>query len=346
MTAALEVLTAHPGVTVQDHGRPGYLAMGVSAAGAADPLALAEAGALLGGSHGGMAIEMAGMGARFRITGAAVTLALTGAPMPARAGERRLDWHGTHRLEPGELLELGAARGGGYGYLSVAGGLSVPRVLGGCGVHRAAGIGRALAPGDRLALGPEGGAAAPGLTLDPLPRFDGGVLRMLAGPQTGLFPAEQIARAQETVFRRDARANRMGARLDHGGAPFGVATHLGITSEAIVPGDIQVLGDGTPFVLLGECQTTGGYPRLGTVISADLVLVAQAPPGSALRLRLVPLAEALAARTALARSLAALPGRVRPRLRDPHQIADLGAYQLIGGVVSGPDPATWEADAP
>ena len=335
MSASLEVLSATPGVTVQDRGRPGWRAQGLSPGGAMDPLALAEGAALLGHDPAMAALEMAGAGGRFAVRRGGLVIALTGAPMAARAGGRRLIWNATHRLEEGDVLEIGGADSGQYGYLSLPGGLDLPERLGGRGAHLSAGLGGPVARGTSLRPLSGGGGRA-NRTLSTVPeRFSSGTIRVLAGAQTDLFSAEERARFEATEFRKDARASRAGARLAFDGAPFRAAHQLDITSEAIVPGDIQLVGDGTPFVLFPECQTMGGYPRLGTVISADLAIVAQAPPGATLRFRFVLLDEALQARRARAVEIAGLPDRIVPLSRDPHDMTDLLSYELISGAISG-----------
>jgi len=198
-------------------------------------------------------------------------------------------------------------------------------------------VGRGLRAGDTLPLG-----ADPGGPVDrvlPLQdRFDGGTLRVLPSLQTALFPDAERARFARTGFRRDPRGNRMGMRMVPEGAGFALGGGLSILSEVISPGDIQIPGDGAPFVLLNECQTTGGYPRIGTVIPCDLPRAAQAAPGAAIRFAFVSRAEALAAERAHRAALEALPKRVTPRLRDPAQMADLLSYNLISGVTAGKEP--------
>ena len=333
--AEFVVQRAGPGVTAQDMGRPGYLAQGLSRGGAVDRLALAEGAALLRQDCGLAAIEIAG--SYLSIEAAApMRIALTGAPMRALCDGASLVWHASHALPPGARLELSGSRGG-YSYLHFGGGIDAPAILGARSAHLAAGIGRMLEAGDRLALGRDQGGAA-GMTLSPQERFDGGVLRMIATPQTGLFPESLRARFADTSFRKDARGNRMGQRLICKGEGFALSSGLSILSEAIVPGDIQITGDGAPFVLLAECQTTGGYPRIGTVLPCDLPKLVQAPAGAELRFAFVTLDEAVAAERAEAARRADLPQSIHPLIRDPHDMADLLAYQLISGVTRGDDP--------
>ena len=330
----LIVERAGPGMLLQDRGRPGWLSRGVSAGGAADVQALAEAAALLG-CEALPAIEMAGAGGRFRVEGGAVTVALTGAPMRAKIGGQPIDWAGTFRLEPGPVLEIGPVTSGSYGYLSVAGGLEVAPFMGARSAHLACGIGARLKDGESFEIGP--GDAPAGLALAPEDRFSGGTIRVLPGPQSELFDDDTRARFYATAFRRGPRGNRMGVGFVHEGAPFATTGALTILSEMTVPGDIQMTGAGEPFVLGPECQSTGGYPRIATVIPSDLARALQAAPGAEVRFEEVTREAALAAWRATCESRAAL--RPAPRYRDPHDIPDLLAYQLIGGIYGG-EPET------
>ncbi|MEQ9257784.1 MAG: biotin-dependent carboxyltransferase family protein [Roseovarius sp.] len=333
MSGALRIHRAGPGLTLQDGGRPGYLALGLSRGGAADPLALAEGAALLGQDAGLAAIEMAGMGGEFEAT-APLRIALTGAPMVATLDGTRLAWNASHSLQPGQRLGIGAAREGIYGYLHVGGGFEAEERLGARSAHLAAGIGAPLDAGESLTTGKDTGTAT-GLCLPQEARFSGGTLRIVASVHTGRFPESLRARFEDTVFQRDPRSNRMAARLASEGEGFGIDIGRAILSEAIVPGDIQITGDGTPFVLMAECQTTGGYPRIGTVLPCDLPRVAQAGPGARLAFRFVTLEEAVAAETRAAEARATLGRRVEPLIRDPASIPDLLSYQLVSGVTAG-----------
>ena len=333
MSRQLIIHRAGPQVTVQDRGRPGLLGQGLSQGGAADPVALAEGAALLRQPASHAALEMAGMGGSFEVT-EDTRIALTGAPMQASIDGQAVAWNASHLLRAGERLEIGAVMRGLYGYLHLGGGVATETVLGARAAHLAAGIGRALRPGDRLPLGDDTRAEV-GMTLDPEPRFAGGLVRITRSMQTHLFAAEMLERFQNTAFKRDARGNRMGARLEFEGAPFAASGQLSILSEVIVPGDIQMTGDGTPFVLLPECQTTGGYPRIGTVIPADLPRVVQAGPGVTLRFEVIDLPDAIEVHRRHIATLAKLPATIRPLLRDPAQMQDLLSYQLISGVISG-----------
>lgn len=335
MSVHLTILRTGPGPTVQDQGRAGYLDMGLSRGGAADRLALVEGAALLGQSESLATLELPGIGGEFQAD-QDVRIALTGARMRAQIDGATAVWNASHLLPAGARLVIGPAVAGSYGYLHVGGGIQDERILGACSAHLTAGIGKPLQAGDRLMIGADAGGAT-GMTFEPEDRLSGGEIRIVASFQTDLFADDELDRLQATAFRRSDRANRMGVRLESDGPGFHVAGGRSVLSEAIVPGDIQITGDGTPFVLMAECQTTGGYPRIGTVLPCDLPKVAQAPAGAALRFRFVLLDEAVAAERAAAQARAALPRALRPLIRDPRSMSDLLSYQLISGAIARQD---------
>lgn len=333
----LILIQTAPGHSIQDLGRSGLRNMGLSRGGAADPLALYEAAALLGHRAPVAALEMAGMGGTFAVT-APTRIALTGAPMRAKIGTRDIQWNASHTLHPGEHLIIGAVTAGTYGYLTAAGGFATPEVLNSRSTHRTAGLTFELQDRMHLPLLPDPNADAAPMGLRPDTRFEGGEVRFIAGPQTDLFGDETLTRFQATTFTRSATANRQGVRLDADAAPFRADMPDGFLSDFILEGDLQMTGDGRPYVLLCECQTIGGYPRIGTVIDADLPRIAQAPMGATLRFRMITLeaADDIAAR--YAKDIAALSRRATPLIRDPATIPDLLSYQLISGMIKGHEP--------
>ncbi|MFD0981417.1 5-oxoprolinase subunit C family protein [Tropicimonas aquimaris] len=335
MSRALIIHRGGPNLTVQDLGRPGYLVSGVSRGGAADRLALAEGAVLLGQPEGLAALEMVGMGGEFEAT-EDMRIALTGAPMRARLDGVRLAWNASHLLPQGARLAIGGAESGSYGYLHVGGGIATPERLGSRSAHLAAGIFGPVHSGCELPVGPDTRAQV-GYRLDPQPRFEGGTVRLVPSLQTERFPEAELKRFQATEFHRDTRGNRMGVRLLFDGPGFHDETGLSVLSEVIVPGDVQITGDGTPFVLLAECQTTGGYPRIGTVLPADLPRVAQASAGTSLRFVFATRQEARAIERAEAQRRAGLRGGLSPLIRQVEDIRDLLAFQLVSGVTAGDD---------
>jgi 5-oxoprolinase (ATP-hydrolysing) subunit C len=331
MMRVLEVVSVGPAVTVQDSGRPGYLAFGLSRGGAADGLALAQGAALLGQDRGCAALEMAGFGGVFAFA-QETRIALSGAPMRATLDGAALVWNASYRVGAGQRLALGAVTAGVYGYLSLGGGIATEPLLGSRAAHLTAGLGRALVAGDRLPLGRDD-ATGVGMALAATDHVGGGLVRILPTAQTGMFAPEDRARFEATAFRRDNLGNRQGVRLAGGGG-FATEGQRSLLSEIVQPGDIQMIGDGVPYVLLAECQTMGGYPRIATVVPDDLPIVAQAAPGDALRFRFVTLEEALADHRRR-RPGEGLTVPLRRLLRDPREMADLLGHQLISGVTDG-----------
>ncbi len=316
-------------LSVQDFGRRGHFASGISVGGAADPMALCEAAALLGGF--GATLEMAGHGGRFSFDQTS-EVALTGAPMRVSVDGKPLIWGAVHRIERGAVLDIGAAEKGVYGYLTPRGGIQSEDLLGSRSVQAGAGIGRAIEAGDALAIG--GGTAAL-VKLRQSDRFSGGLIRFVKGSQSHLFNADTFARFEQSDFKRDLRGNRQGVALAFDGEGFTAEGQLSRVSDFITVGDIQMTGDGRPYVLLADCQTIGGYPRIGTVIPADIPKIAQASAGAPLQFQCISLEEADALHFDPQKETQALRRNVEPILRDPGEIADLLTYQLIGGMIAG-----------
>tara|TARA_B110000908_G_C10264405_1_gene462278 strand:+ start:4786 stop:5826 length:1041 start_codon:yes stop_codon:yes gene_type:complete len=332
MSAALIVRSIGPAAAIQDLGRAGFMSAGLTRGGASDLTALHEGAALLGHAPTCAAVEMAGMGGSFEAT-ADIRIALTGALMDASIDGSNVQWNASHLLPARSVLTIGAARRGNFGYLHVANGFDTPKYLGTRGSHLSAGLGRLVVVGDQLPTCVDTGINV-GLHLVPEQRLDGGKVRFIRSMQSDKFDAATITRFTQTKFRRDPRGNRQGIRMDFEGDGFKANDQLNIVSEVTIAGDIQITGDGTPFVLMHECQTTGGYPRIGTILPADLSKVSQAPIGSTFTFELLTFDEGSAVQARANVVLEKLPKMVKPLLRDVSTIQDLLSYQLISGVVS------------
>ena len=330
-------LTLHqigPNASLQDLGREGYLRFGLSRGGAMDRVAILEAAALLGQGLDLTAIELPSAPVKLGVS-AAQRVALTGAPMLADADGRALQWGASHKLEAGEVLSLRPTGRGLYGYIAFGGGIETDLTLGQRSAHFTGGLGRALQAGDVLLLGDDTKAGEPPRRLKPDARFDGGRLRFVTGPQTGLYSADMLAAFEATRFTKSGHANRQAAKLEHEGAPFAAEGQLGIVSEVIVPGDIQMTGEGEPFVLLAEHQTMGGYPRIGAVIGQDMPRIAQASAGAELWFERISLEEADALYLPEKELLRRIRDVSEPLVRDPREMSDLLSYQLISGMITG-----------
>lgn len=295
----LRILQAGPGATLQDGGRHGYLRYGVTPAGPMDRLAFDTANRALGNAPGTTAIEVGLGGLAFVAEGAPLSVALAGGNFAITQDGRRLPPAVLLRLEPGSVVRIAAGQAGAWCYVALAGAFQLPPMLGSRSTHTRSGFGgiagRGLAPGDRLTLA-EPRALAAGVLEAPWLDRPSDVLRVILGPQDDYFAADQVQAFLDGPWTLSARGDRMayfleGPRLSH-------ARGFNIVSDGVAMGSIQVPGEGQPILLMADRQPTGGYPKIATVIGADLGRVAQARPGSRLRFQPVSIAEAVAARRA------------------------------------------------
>ncbi|MBI5109010.1 MAG: biotin-dependent carboxyltransferase family protein [Rhodocyclales bacterium] len=334
----IEVLAAPLPASIQDLGRPGYRHLGVPLSGALDAEWLALANALTGNPPATAGLEMRLMGPRLRF-GNEVTLGLAGefsAVIDDADGTRRraANWR-SHTLNAGDVLDLGPLRSG-IGYLAVHGGFDVPNVLGSRSTYARASMGglngRTIAAGDRLNIRHDGSETPNPLRLPHAPPLDAGPIRLIAGPQHDYFTDaawDSFVSGEYTVTRD---ADRMGLRLDGPILEHNAALGADIVSDAVAPGAIQVPGDGRPIVLLADCQTVGGYPKIATVIHADVRRLGHLLPGQKLRFTVVSIDEAIAARRCAAQALATCIGGILPVASEYNLDALYGA-NLIDGVI-------------
>ncbi len=350
MSGFIEFVDAGAGVSIQDLGRSGHRAIGVPLAGAADPLLLACANALLAQAEDLAALEVALLGPVVRAIGAPIRLALVGdfAPRLTRddGSTSPIDPWRSLTLQPGEMLAVGPCRCG-IGYLALAGGVDVPLVLGSRSTYARAGLGgvegRAPRAGERLRCG--AGLGGPRQAARPFVHANG-AMRVLPGPQHGSFDDEAWALFVGSNYRVSREADRMGLRLEGPTLKHRAGGGADIVSEAVVPGAVQVPGAGQPIVLGVDAQTIGGYAKIATVIRADLPRLAHARPGSVLRFRAVTRAEALAARLELAASLRDWMRCIGPlRLTGEPEEAALRTGNLISGMIDARPDADADADA-
>jgi antagonist of KipI len=283
----VSVLVLEPGflTTVQDLGRPGHARLGVSAAGAADPVALRVGNRLVGNTPGAPALEMTLLGPTLRFE-RETWVALTGA-----TGETL--WT-ARRVAAGESIACGPCRGGARTYLCLRGGIEVPRVFGSASTHLATGLGgvsgRALRPGDCLAHGGDLRDEPLGRAVDPraIPGYaDEGALRVVDGPQRAWFAEEAAARLESALWDVTEACDRMGIRLS--GGMIARADFREPITEGVALGAIQVTSSGQPIVLFVDHQTTGGYPKIANVIAADLPRLSRLRPRDRLRFARVDL---------------------------------------------------------
>jgi biotin-dependent carboxylase-like uncharacterized protein len=301
----IEILSDTALATVQDLGRTGALRMGVGFAGAMDDLALSAGNLLLGNDETEAAIEVQIfpfalrflMGGVFAITGAACGATLDGAPvLPG--------W--SVAVEAGQILRLGvpgpAAWRGSRAYICVAGGIDVPVVLGSRSTQLRGAFGghqgRALRQHDVVPVGRTDrpvvgfGLIAPAV-VEPLLQDGVPAIRVLKAAEHDLYTADSLEAFWGQPWRITPQSDRYGYRLS--GPSLAMATPIELRSHGIVPGVIQVPQGGQPIVQMRDAQPTGGYPKIGTVIGADLWRLGQAPIGSHIRFVCSDWAEAVAA---------------------------------------------------
>jgi biotin-dependent carboxylase-like uncharacterized protein len=304
MMPALEVLAPGPHTTVQDLGRIGYQDIGVPASGALDRVSLRLANALVGNAPGAPALEMLVQGATLKVLADSVRVALVGCGTDIEIRSerpRRVPAGRSVRLERGEVFRIGPLRDSVCAYLAIEGGPDVPEVLGSASTYVRAGIGglhgRRLLPRDVLPLRlAHVGAHAHRALARPLELALEQPIRVVMGPQAEYFTPEAIDTFLASSYTVSAQADRMGYRLE--GPALVHARGYDIISDGIVTGAVQVPGSGRPIVLMVDNQTTGGYPKIATVISADVPLVARRRPGRAIRFAAVAVEEAESLRRA------------------------------------------------
>ena len=331
MSAIVQIVLAGPGVTLQDSGRWGYLRYGVTQAGPMDALAHEFANRMAGNDPGAAGIEISVGGLDLVVAEAALELAIVapgfrvahdGAPLPSMC---------LVTLAPGEKLSVRAGESGAWAYVAPAGLIDAEPELGSLSMHVRTGVGgTGLKAGDRLNVAEARAGLAEPRALADFRQAGEAPIRIVRGPQDDYFDAANFARFVEGPWRLAARSDRMayaleGPRLEH-------AKGFNIVSDGIALGAIQVPGDGWPFVQMADRAPTGGYPKIGTVIAADLGRLAQMRPGASLSFAAVTVAQAVEAwRQARAAMEAA---GLAPAGASALSSEALLSRNLVGGVVS------------
>lgn len=286
--------------TIQDLGREGYGPMGVSASGAADPVALRLGNRLVGNAESAAALEMTLLGGTFVFPDGGV-MALAGSDFSAKLDGAPVEMWTSIDVKPGQILEAGMTKSGARCYLCVQGGFEVKPFLGSASTHLLSGLGgfegRPLRKGDVLKIATAREAfrtfrkrRVSGRALEKLkPRK---MLRVTDGPQLDWFPDAAQQTFWQSAYRVAEESNRMGVRLE--GPPVQCGSRGEMISEGVSLGAVQIPAAGQPIILFVEQQTTGGYPKIANVISADLHSLGQLRPRDEIRFEHVDLETALA----------------------------------------------------
>jgi antagonist of KipI len=272
--------------TVQDLGREGFGPLGVSPSGAADPISLRLGNRLVGNPDYAAALEMTLLGGTFLFPESAI-LALSGSDFGATLDNVPIDPWMSFEALPGQTLRCGPTRSGARSYLCVEGGIAVKSFLGSSSTHIMSSLGgfegRPLRKGDVLSIASISGPyrrrrVAPHILSRLLPRK---LLRCTPGPQSESFPESSQHVFYNSAYLVAEESNRMGLRLEGPSVP--VSSGGDMITEGVSLGAIQVPGGGSPIILFVEQQTTGGYPKIANVISADLASVGQLRPRDEIR---------------------------------------------------------------
>jgi antagonist of KipI len=316
-----ELRVIKPGLltTVQDRGRWGFQSRGVSVAGPMDAYALRLANALVGNGDDTATLEVTWIGPVLEFVDERV-IAVSGAEFDVAVDGRTVPSNRPFAVAPGSQLTFGRRLRGTRAYVAVSGGIAVTPVFGSRATHvgsRMGGLdGRALKAGDRLPLGEKsgrtpfsGGSSEKGVRpffgRDFRPVPDGHArVRVLPGPQDDYFTGDALHVLQASPYAIGHNSDRMGFRLE--GMRLVHSRGADIISDATPMGAIQVPASGMPILLMADRQTTGGYPKIATVITADLGLAGQLGPGDTISFALCSPGEALAALIAQERALLAI----------------------------------------
>ena len=303
------ITVLRPGLltTVQDSGRWGHQAQGVPVSGAMDPVAHRLANAIVRNPDDAATLEATLLGPELRLEDD-TTIAIAGADLRASVDGALVPLHAPVPCRGGSVLRFGGRRAGARAYVAFDGGIAVTRVLGSRSTHLLSGLGgidgRAARAGDRIPLG----APRADLKVGPYKPYKpsrvgadlqvgpagGARLRVLPGPQVDSFTADALNLLQRARFNVSTQSDRMGYRLTGGPALPRVDT-TDMISDATFLGGVQIPPSGDPILLMADWQTSGGYPQIAVVITADLPKAAQLAPGDWVELEICTRSEAVSA---------------------------------------------------
>ena len=340
----LVVASIGPASSVQDGGRLGAQRYGLTVSGAIDRLSLAAANTLVGNAPFVAAVEIGPFGASFTARDGAVRVAISGAPRNADVAGSPVVMDTSVTLKDGETLTLGFARGGAFTYLAIEGAIKGEPVFGSLAVNARAGLGspypRPLQAGDEFSVHAASGAGEMRIEL---PKPVSGPIRVLLGPQDDEFDDANKALFLSSEWKISATSDRMGYRLE-GPAIKHLHGH-NIVSDGTVNGSIQVPGNGAPIALMMDRGTSGGYPKIATIITADGGRLAQTSAGTALRFKAVTMAEAQDEARKFAQAIRHLSDRLRSSDTIELNIEALSDANVAGYAVSAMDAGTWQVTA-
>jgi len=307
---SIEVIKAGLLSTIQDRGRVGHQHQGINVGGAMDGFACRMANLLVGNHPNEAVLEMTLLGPTLRFTENTV-IGLCGGDLGAYIGEHAVPSWRAIEVEKEGILSFKKCESGCRCYLAVAGGFTIPDVLGSKSTYLRAGIGgyhgRALQVGDKLAINPATAVlhdwqsnqhtpftlSASGLSYTNIPQYGSDIsINVIPSLQYDWFSPTSIKRFFAEPYIISNQSDRMGYRLE--GPSLELINKQPMISEAVMMGSIQIPADGQPIILMADRQTIGGYPKLVELASVDLSRIAQAKPGDKVRFKEISLAQAQA----------------------------------------------------
>lgn len=294
--------------TIQDLGRSGYRSLGINPAGVMDRSAARLINILLGNHENEAVLELHFPTGEFHFEDEC-TFAIGGADFGGTLSEKGIRNWSVHTASKGDVLKFADRRDGSRAYISVAGGLKLDNWLSSKSTNLAAGAGgfrgRKLAAGDRIEFADPRNVRPLSLGPSIIPRYNRfPTVRVIAGGEFDLLTAKSEHDLLGGAFTLTNDVNRMGYRLN--GPPLHLLDQKELVSAAVTFGTIQLLPDGQLILLMADHQTSGGYPRVATVIDADLPLLAQLSPGDGLSFHLITIQEAEEAKSHFEHELAFL----------------------------------------
>ena len=283
---------AGPLVTFQDIGRPGNMRYGVSASGPMDIVSFEAANAVLGNDTKQTAIEISLGGLILQCHEGSITLAITGGDFLIEYQGQKISSWTVLTIQKGERLSVRAGKSGSWAYLAFSGKLNVKDWLNSSSTHSTSGFGGGvLKTGQKFTLTDASNQAN---RIGPIlkPNFNtNDLIHAVLGPQDQYFMNTAIKIFSDSIFKVSDNYDRMGMQLT--GPKLELKSALSIPSEPVVKGSIQVSGDGIPTILLADHQTTGGYPKIATVISSDINRLVQFRSNQSVKFVLINSNEAL-----------------------------------------------------
>ena len=292
--AVLRVLAAGPGVTIQDGGRRGFLRFGVTESGPMDRFSHATANRAARVALDSAAIEVSLAGIELTVEGMPLTLSVAGGAFDVRRDNEKVPVACLVRIQPGQKLAVRAGSAGAWCYIAASGCFDLQPTLGSVSMHTRSPIGGdGIHAGDVLHVNPSGLALDTSEIVAPWIEAQGAKIRVIPGPQDDYFDPAQIETFFNATWTISDRCDRMAYLLE--GPQIKHTAGFNIVSDGTAAGSIQIPGDGQPIVLMADRPPTGGYPKIATVIGADLGRLAQFRPGQTFQFQGCSVGEALAA---------------------------------------------------